>query len=107
MSKLILWDFECSKCGVFEELAQPTEKSARCPRCDSAAPRIISPVRIDRMGMAVQPGATESSIKYFERAHRQRKAIEDKRYRDHGDYGSHAGSDGGAPVTPEVARNLG
>lgn len=106
MTKLILWDFECPECGVFEELAKPSEKTARCPRCQSAAPRIISPVRIDRMGMAVQDGATESSIKYFERAHRQRKAIEDKRFAAHGDYGPAAGSDGGN-VTPEKAGRLG
>lgn len=64
-------------------------------------------MRIDRWGMALQPGATETSIAYFERAHKQRKAIEEKRFRDHGDYGSHPGSDGGAPLTPEGAAKLG
>lgn len=63
-------------------------------------------MRIDRMGMAVQAGATETSISYFERAHRQRKAIEDKRFAEHGDYGSAAGSDGGV-VTPQDAGKLG
>ena len=105
--KLMLWDFECSEHGVFEELAQPSEKTARCPRCQSPAPRIISPVRIDRMAMALQDGATDSSIRHFERAHRQRKAIEDKRFRDHGDYGTSPGSDGGTPLTPEKAGRLG
>jgi|SRR5579871_1589853 len=102
----MMWDFECPKCGVFEELAQPSEKTAQCPRCQSAAPRIISPVRIDRWGMALQPGATETSIAYFDRAHRQRKAIEDKRFRDHGDYGAAPGSDGGC-LTPDKAALLG
>ena len=106
MSKLILFDFECSEHGVFEDLAKPDQHQAPCPRCQSAAPRIISPVRIDRMAMALQPGATESSIKHFERAHRQQKAIEDRRHRDHGDYGSQPGSDGGC-MTPERAGKLG
>lgn len=105
MSKLILFDFECPKCGIFEELVQPTEKSAQCPRCESPAPRIISPVKIDRLGMAVQEGASPTSIDYFERVHRQRKAIENKCYEAHGDYGSHAGSDGGV-LTPEKAAQL-
>lgn len=106
MSKLILFDFECPEHGVFEELVQPDIRQARCPRCDSAAPRILSPVRIDRMAMALQPGATESSIKHFERAHRQQKAIEDRKFRDHGDYGSQPGSDGGS-ITPERAAHFG
>lgn len=55
--------------------------------------------------MAVQDGATETSIRHFERVHRQRKRIEDNRYDSHGDYGSHAGSDGGQ-LTPEKASRL-
>lgn len=106
MSKLILFDFECPEHGIFEELVQPTEWSAQCPRCKSPAPRIISPVKIDRLGMAVQSGATETSIAYFERVHRQRKAIEDSRFKAHGDYGSQPGSDGGS-MTPEKAAEMG
>ena len=106
MSKLTLYDFLCPTCGEFEELVQPTEQSAQCPQCQSPARRLISPVRIDRSAMATQPGATETSIRHFERLHRQRKVIEEKRYAEHGDYGSHAGSDGGSPMTPERAAHL-
>jgi len=48
------------------------------------------------MGMALQEGASPTSVDHFERLHKQRRAIEDRRHRDHGDYGPMAGSDGGS-----------
>jgi hypothetical protein len=56
--------------------------------------------------MALASGATPTSIDHFERIHRERKAIEEKSFRNNGDYGTHAGSDGGAPVTQEHASAL-
>lgn len=56
--------------------------------------------------MAMQDGATPTAIDHFERVHRERKAIEERSYREHGDYGTHAGSDGGAPVSPDIASSL-
>jgi len=105
--KLLMFDFECPQCGVFEDLVKSDIRQTPCPRCKSPAQRLISPVRIDRLGMALQEGASPTSIDYFERVHRQRKAIEERSYSEHGDYGSHAGSDGGAPVTPDIAADLG
>jgi hypothetical protein len=43
--------------------------------------------------MALQDGATETSLKHFERIHMQQKAKEEKSYREHGDYGKSPGSD--------------
>lgn len=52
MSKLILFDFECNSCGVFEELVYSAEHSTPCPKCGAPASRMISPVRLDyRMGI--------------------------------------------------------
>ncbi len=96
MSKLILFDFECPKHGLFEDLVHPHIHETPCPRCKTNALRQISPVRIDRMGMALQEGASPTSVDHFERLHKQRRAIEDRRHRDHGDYGPMAGSDGGS-----------
>lgn len=104
--KLLLFDFLCPKCGTFEDLAKSDVRYSPCPRCQSPAPRQISAVRIDRSAMALSDSATPTSIDHFERVHRQRRAIEDKHYAEHGDYGTHAGSDGGSPVTPEIAQSL-
>lgn len=105
--KLILFDFECPEHGVFEDLVKSSVRSVPCPQCKAPASRIISPVRIDRLGMATSDGATPTSIDYFEKVHRERKAIEEKTFAEHGDYGNHAGGDGGRPVSPEVATSLG
>lgn len=43
--------------------------------------------------MALQDGATETSIAHFERIHQQQKAKEEKSMREHGDYGKAPGSD--------------
>lgn len=57
--------------------------------------------RIDRMGMALGEGATPTAIDHFERVHKERRAIEEKRFKEHGDYGPMPGSDGGSghPIT--------
>lgn len=107
MSKLILFDFECPVHGKFEELVKSDVRHSPCPRCAAPASRQISPVKIDKIGMALQEGASPTSIDYFERIHRQRKKIEDATYAEHGDYGTHAGGDGGAPLTPAKAAKLG
>lgn len=101
-----MFDFECPKHGVFEDLVKSSVRETPCPQCKAPAPRIISPVHIDRIGMALQSGASPTSIDYFERIHRERKAIEDKSYSEHGDYGNHAGSDGGRPITPAIAGHM-
>jgi putative FmdB family regulatory protein len=48
MSKLILFDFACTKCGnVFEELTKSDNKELPCPNCKYSAIRIISGTRLD------------------------------------------------------------
>ncbi len=107
MSKLMMFDFECPVHGYFEELVKPDIRQIPCPQCSAPASRQISPVKIDKIGMALQDGASPTSIDYFERIHRQRKRIENAKFEAHGDYGTHAGGDGGPPLTPEKAGHLG
>jgi len=102
-----MFDFECPVHGMFEDLVKPDIHQAPCPHCSAPALRQISPVKIDKIGMALQDGASPTSIDYFEHIHRQRKKIENAKYEAHGDYGTHAGGDGGTPVTPEIAARLG
>jgi putative FmdB family regulatory protein len=94
VSKLILFQFACTKCGnSFEDLAKPGDYWCKCPECGANAKREITPVRIDNTAFATQEGATPTSIDRWDRMHQQRKKIEEKRMRDHGDYGKAAGSD--------------
>ena len=94
MSKLILFDHRCTKCKlVFEELTKPGDYWCKCPKCGSNAQRIMSPVRMDRTLAALSDSASPESIKHFDRVHKQRRAIEEKNMRNHGDYGKAAGSD--------------
>lgn len=93
MSKLIFFDFECPCCNTqFEELAKDGWQIL-CPSCNSDAKRMISPVRINKLDMAMSGSASPESLNYFDKVHRERKAIEDKKYHEHGDYGSAAGAD--------------
>lgn len=107
MSKLILYDFECPHCGVFEDLVKSSEHSVPCPKCHAPAKRLISPARINLLAMALSDSASPEAISHFEKVHRQRKAIEDRAFQEHGDYGTAAGGDGGPPITPERAAALG
>jgi hypothetical protein len=88
------FDFHCAHCGTTtEDLVDPSTRSINCPLDGHPATRTISPVRIDRSAIALTKGASPESIAHFDRVHRERKAIEDKRYETHGDYGSAAGAD--------------
>lgn len=89
----MMFDFECLvNRHVFEEMTYPDVKSVECPVCGKSAVRTISPVRIDRSAIALTKGASPESIAHFDRVHRERKAIEDKRKAEHGDYGKPAGA---------------
>lgn len=107
MSKLLLFDFECPVHGLFEDLVKSSKKTTPCPQCKAPAIRQISPVKIDKIGMALQDGASPTSIDYFEHIHKQRKKIEDATFKEHGDYGSHPGGGSGKPLTPKDAGKLG
>lgn len=92
--KLLMFDFRCKTCKhEFEELVKSDIFRIQCPKCSETALRIISCPRIDKTAMALQEGATETSLRHFERTHLQQKAKEEKCYRDHGDYGKSPGSD--------------
>lgn len=90
-----MFDFECPTHGLFEDLVKASRKTLPCPICKANSRRQISAVHIDRLGMAVQEGATPTSVDYFEKVHRERRAIEERHHTEHGDYGSEAGGDGG------------
>lgn len=104
--KLILFDFNCPTHGDFEGLVKSTVRVLPCPKCSRTSVRQISAVRIDKSAMALQEGASPTAIDHFERVHRERRAIEERTYAEHGDYGNHAGGDGGSPVSPELAAML-
>lgn len=97
MSKLIFFDFECTRMtclAKFEDLVPSDDYYATCPICgNNWAERLISPVRINKLDMAMSGSASPESLNYFDKVHRERKAIEDKKYHEHGDYGSAAGAD--------------
>jgi hypothetical protein len=90
MSKLILFDFECKHCGsVFEELVYSNVRKLNC-ECGKVAKRIISGTHLDYTGMALSGEGMETAIDKFDRGHRERKAIEERTYAEHGDYGKSA-----------------
>lgn len=75
----ILFEFECTKCGVFEEIVEYT-KELDCPTCGKVAHKIISTPAIHLEGWSGSfPGATAK----WERKHWQdarqksKKATED------------------------------
>jgi putative FmdB family regulatory protein len=91
--KLIMFDFLCTACdATFEELVQPEIRTTACLKCGAESKRLISPVHLDRLGMAMQEGMP-GAVSYFEKVHRDRKAIEERTEANHGDYGKAAGSD--------------
>lgn len=92
MSKLMMFDFACEHGHSFEDLVPPSVVEVPCV-CGATASRLISPVRIDRSAIALTKGASPESIAHFDRIHRERKAIEEKRYERNGDYGSASGAD--------------
>jgi len=94
LSKMILFDFRCTKCAfIFEDLVKPGDYWLKCPKCKGNAQRIMSPVRIDKTSMAVSDSASPESIAHFDRVHKQRRVIEERSMQNHGDYGKSAGSD--------------
>lgn len=90
---MILFDFECANGHTTEELVKSDVRQIQCPVCMETAERQISTPRIDRVAMALQEGATETSLRHFERIHQQQKVKEERSFRNHGDYGKSPGSD--------------
>jgi len=91
---LMFYDFHCTDCNATHEFFCPTtELEHECPECSGIARRILSAVRIDRTRIATTGSASPESIAHFDRIHQQRKAIEERNMREHGDYGKAPGSD--------------
>lgn len=94
MSKLLMFDFHCAECGAdFEELVGSATQTIQCAKCGANADRQISPVRFDRLKAAASGDGMTGAIDYFEKVHRERKAIEERKEAEHGDYGAAAGAD--------------
>jgi hypothetical protein len=86
-------DFHCTECGTTnEEFVDHTVEEVPC-ECGSTARRILTAVRIDRSAIALTLGASPESIAHFDRLHQQRKTIEERTFKEHGDYGKAPGSD--------------
>lgn len=93
MSKLLMFDFECLGGHRFEELVKSDSKApVPCPECGYAAIRQISPVRLDYQAMATSGDGMPTAIDKFDKSHRERRAIEERNYANHGDYGKPPGS---------------
>jgi putative FmdB family regulatory protein len=92
MSKLMLFDYECPACGQKAEALVHSYDTVEC-HCGTQMQKQISAVRIDRSAIALSPSASPESVAHFDRIHRERRAIEEKSQREHGDYGKAAGSD--------------
>lgn len=90
---LMFFDFHCTECGLTTEDFVSTETMTIPCACEGTAGRILSAVRIDRTRIAASGSASPESIAHFDRIHQQRKTIEEKCMREHGDYGKAAGSD--------------
>lgn len=52
----MIFDFECKKDGLFEELVDSKVKKARCPKCGGTGIRQIAAPRIDWRKMGLDPG---------------------------------------------------
>lgn len=100
MSRLLI-EFHCVECDTtFDDLVQSETRQLACVKCGATALRQISVPHFAYSKMATSGDGFPTAIDKFDKAHRERKAIEERKYREHGDYGSAAGSDGGVS-TPE------
>lgn len=91
-----IYEFRCTSCGaVTESLQDESLREIECPRCNDAVAirAIVTPPRVDRLGMGAGKYASPESIDYFEKVHKQQKAIEERYEREHGDYGPRPGAD--------------
>jgi putative FmdB family regulatory protein len=74
--KRILFDFECTSDGVFEELVNSEDRETPCPKCGKQAQRIISNVRIDWRAMGVSSDFPTCADKW-EKMQREKSRKED------------------------------
>lgn len=94
MSKRI-YEFRCSTCaGVTERYIDESVTEIDCKHCGNAAHKAIcTPPRIDRLGIGASASASPESVDYFDKVHRQQRAIEERQVAEHGSRGAAPGSD--------------
>lgn len=77
MSKKLIYDFSCNKCGYdFEKLVDSDQRVAPCPECGATGYRLIPAPTID-WKMGVNPDSKGS--RKWERMHEQAAKREAKR----------------------------
>lgn len=76
MSKLIMFDFECTNGHQFEDLVKSDVHELDCPTCAAKASRMISAVRLDWRKMGLDPGFPSAQDKWA-KAQEQAKRKED------------------------------
>jgi putative FmdB family regulatory protein len=64
MSKLIMFDFECTNGHQFEDLVKSDVHELDCPVCAAKAARQISAVRLDWRKMGLDPGFPSAQDKW-------------------------------------------
>lgn len=84
MSKLILYDFRCTKCAhKFDGLVNSDVMSLPCPECTADSNRLISTPRFDpRMGL--DPEGNPTMADKWAKTRNQRARIERQHYKEHG-----------------------
>ena len=78
---LRMYDFECSKHGVFEGIVDERNRQKACPDCNTNAPRLISAPRVALDG--TDPDFPDAYDRW-EKKRNQKQKIEEKAVREHG-----------------------
>lgn len=87
MSKLIFFEFRCSKCDtVFTKLIRSDVHEHQCPECEGTGRRIVSAARIDWQAFVHGKNASQPAIDKWDKMRRKKMAIEERKLADHGTY---------------------
>ena len=78
MSKLMMFDFLCDRCGeMFERLVESDKHEYDCPDCGAVAKRVISPVNFDTLHMGVS-GDMPTFTDKWDKMRREKAKLERK-----------------------------
>lgn len=87
------YSFKCHTCGHYHDAFVKRGTRPHCPDCNGETKQVIRYApKLDYLGMGAQKNAGPEFIDRFEKMHKDRKAHEDRKDRDHGDYGTMAGA---------------
>ena len=79
----VVYDYRCESCDRIEErFVRRSEADEQSCECGNSMRRLASVGHLDWDSLS-----SPEAISRFDRVHRQKKALEDKSYREHGDYG--------------------